>query len=98
MVLLKVDGKILVKFLYRRYDWFSLCDLSSFGVFWSLKELCVKLVIYKDYYCTVCILGPGSACKTLETSFLLSYIPLCALFCISQTTEIHRPAQLFNVT
>jgi hypothetical protein len=32
MVLFTDDGKILVKFLYKRYDWFSLCELRSFGV------------------------------------------------------------------
>jgi hypothetical protein len=32
MVLLIDDGKILVKFLYKRYDSFGLCELRSCGV------------------------------------------------------------------
>jgi hypothetical protein len=42
MVFLIDGGKILVKFLYKGYDQFSLCELLSFGVFFKPWWACLR--------------------------------------------------------
>jgi hypothetical protein len=49
-------------------------------------------------YCTLCFLGPGSAWKMLETSFLFWYIPLCFVYHIQPKFNVQHSSLMSHNT